>query len=707
MAAELERNMIRRDQLTAARLNARFNRQAEEELAQLDPTAPDHDQQVQSVLASLREDTIEQAEFHTDQVQEAFSADLFVRGEGYRGHAAGQRREALAVQATEDLQTHLNQYAASVRDDPNAVDAYRIELDQNVDRLLTAIPPEQHDNVRREIELQTINALVDGLAEEGRYAEARAVIDENPEDLDAGQARALRRRIRATRSRRRQEFLRATAGQVAELEIQLARANTEEEIQLVERRIEDAREQGLDTGREGAFATLIRRLENQRNQIVQEERAYTNTLTNFSRGAGVTSQEEADLLWEGQPDAGRPGLRGDVPTDPTQPLNGDHIDQISQFVSRAGFVPTAVERRMEAAERVNNPDLLAQAAILQRSIRNQVGPEVDTGAGDRVEMALTTMEFQGVEPHLAAETVINSSPLDRAQREQRSELFREEIEQQIDFEQVADDVTTGAGIGGLVGIGDLDASNLSARARSDYVGALEHFFVQSGDRELSHRQALRVLRENNGTSTASDGRTEFTRHPPERFLGAELNSEARRILQERAGDLIRQDLERDLSASGINIAEFTEADGLPRYSLVADDRTDTELRRSGVPSYQVRINIGGGAMVPVRVTRTDGSTGYFRYTPPVSEAEIGTLPLANEIVEARAEARERERAAGITRFQQQEQGGGDPREMFTEQTPPASGFASPPPLTNPFNQDFFPEGEGEEDPGLPPGFFGE
>lgn len=698
LAGELERNMIRRDQLTAAVSRARFQRNAEEEINQLDPTAPDHDQQVQSVLASLREDALARAELNTDQVQQDLAANLTIFSEGMRGRAAGQRREALAVQAQETLQERLNVFSASVRNDPDAASVYAAQLEQEVAPLLNAIPPEAHDNVQREIDLQTINAMVDGLADEGRYTEARNVIDENPESLDAGQARALRRRIRATRSRRRQEFLRATASQVAELEIQLARANTEEEIQLVERRIEDAREQGLFTGREGSRATLIRRLEGQREQVVREERAYTNTLTNFSRGAGVTSQEEADLLWEGQPDAGRPGLRGDVPVDPTQPLTSDHIDEISQFVGQAGFVPTAVERRMEAAERVNNPDLLAQAATLQQSIRNQIGPEVDTGAGDRVEMTLTTMEVQGVSPRLAAETVLTNSPLDRAQRQQRSELFREEIGQEIDFEQVADEVTTGAGLGGFVGIGDLDADNLSARARSDFTRAYEHFFQQSGDQEVARRQATRVLRENYGTSTASDGRTQFMRHPPERFLGRELDSESRRALMERGGEILQQDIERNLSDLGLPMP--TAAAGMPRYNLVADDRTDTELRQGATPSYQLRLN-NGLSMVPVRVVRTDGSTEFLRYTPPTSAAELGTIPLVQEMQETRVREAEEERRDRIRTGQQRTRILPLPEEAAAPPATPA------PSLTNPFDQDFFPSGEGEEDPGLPPGFFGE
>jgi hypothetical protein len=708
LAGELERNMIRRDQLTAAQFQARFNRMAETEIAQLDPTAPDHDQQVQGVLSGLRDQLMDEAELNTNQVRERLQADLIVRSEGYRGYAAGQRREALATQAQEDLQGFINTFAAQVREDPAAVDLYRQELDQNAERLLSAIPPEAHDNIRREIDLQSVNAMVDGLSEEGRYQAAEEVIQSNAEILEPQQARALRRRIRATRSRRRQEFLRATAGHVAELEIALARASTEEELQQVEQRINDSTEQGIFNNREGTRATLIRRLEGRRQQVVQQEREYTNALVNLNSGGGVRSQDEADLLWEGRPDAGQPGMRGEIPENPATPLNSDQIDQIATFAADAGFVPTQVRTRLQAAERLNDPQILAQASALDQAIRNQIGPEVDTGAGNRVEQTTVRSEVLGVSREMAAEMVIQTSPLDQAQQQQRQEVFREEIGQEIDYEQVADELTVGAGIPGLFGVGDLDAANLSARARSDFAEAFEFFYTQSGDRAVAREQAIRRLRQNYGTSQTADGQTRLMRHAPERFLGRDQTAEARRTITEHAPDIIRRDIEDYLRNVGVdlfNLEQHSEGNLLPRYSLVADDQTEREVRRGDPPSYQIRVN-NGTAMVPfVSIARGRGRQPA-RYIVPVTGDELAENPVYQDVVAREDERIVREQSMQQRIDREREAGGGDPRETLMDMAPPSSNTPppDPPSFTNPLQQDFFPEGEGEQDTGLPPGF---
>jgi hypothetical protein len=656
---ELFRNTLRKDNLNATKAEARFDRRVQERLAELDPTASDYDQEVQEVLQEERQGTLEDAQIETQRAYDELSTNLSVRSEGERAIATDQRRVALEDEALDTLSEAQNQALAKIRNDPDGADAYIAEFQTRANRLKEAISPEQHDDIDRAAAVSATVARVEGLAQEARYEEARKLAEEQAGSMDPETFRSTKRRIREIQNQARQDFLSDTAAQVTNLEIGIVDASSEAGLSGIRQRIESLNQEGFFQGRQHKRAALIKQIEAKRGRLRTGQEELGVALAKFDSGTGNDTQKEADLVW---------GVYSDkLPEDASA---ADRIDHAVNFASKSGYLPTEFKRLVENAERVTNqPDLLATAAqVYDRASADDA--QIDMGLrnreNSRVRLTATYQDVMGTSYEDAANLVNENIP-DAAKLKERREVFDEEVDD-LDFNNLIGDALDQ---GGFLGIGDLDAEDVSARARAEYERALRVNYEMSGDMEIATAAASRRFRERYGTTRVGDVE-QVTMHPPERFFPGAINS---LLTPDQKATIITQDVEQSLQELGVTPGIVVgqegvgterpglgqqlpspsqegeqklfavDESGVPAYRLVADDRTERALARGEPPSYEVRVRNDFGVLVPLRVD-TDAGSQIVRWDMP-SRTEIENSETYRGIVEEETGAVNRQRERRI------------------------------------------------------------
>lgn len=626
LGEEIQRNQIRRDRLQAATMQAQYETEVQTQIAELDPTAPDYEQQVQAVTAATRNDFIQRAEFQTQEIAEAFSAQLEITNAGLLGRAVGERRQVMAQEALELAEGHINTFENQVRADPEAVDLYRQATQRRLDELEGVIPHEQHDNIQRGMDAAAIRGEALGLADEGRYQAARSLLDgEDAQRLISGSGQqTIRNQIRTIRNQRRSDARRAAALTADQLDLQIAQASTIGELDAVEQDFQALQERGAFASNPGAAATLQRRLDNQRSAFVEESRAQTEALERYSSGLGHDTQEQADRAWQ--------ELYGQDAPESTAQL----ADRVGRFTEQSGRLPTPIEQMIDRAERSSNADQLALAAQVVDNVDARTNGAVDTGAGDRIEQVRTRARTLGIDYTAAAQQVLDLSPGDRQEIERRREVFDQEILPDTSPDVMVDELNDVFGSGGhLFGtFGGLTADDIPAEAFTFFEQAFRQAYELSGDQDLARRTAAEQTRRRYGVSDLAGPASGpgVMANPPERHMG---NAQTRqRFTRDQLSQIARTEVQGILGEAGIFGEDFASVDAdIPPWQLVPDDQTERDLRNGRQPTYGIYIRNRFGALVPARPVDENGVPGSpLRFAVP-NQTELQDNPLYRDLVE--------------------------------------------------------------------------
>ncbi|NBB92187.1 MAG: hypothetical protein GVY32_03340 [Gammaproteobacteria bacterium] len=652
LADTVHRSQVKADRLKANKREQEFLTQLQQATAELDPLADDYDAQVETAINETIEATKAETEFRTGEVQSRFAARLENLGQAQVREAFSAREAALNDQALRDYDEQRQQLMANIAADPQGADVFLAEFAADV--------RETYAGVLDQSQLETLaketaeNALVQealGFAEAGNMRTARAVIDDNAGDLDPSMARSAKATIRGIESRKRAEFARATAGELADIRIAVSRAETPEEIAAARERVNDANERGLFRGRQGTRAQLTIGLDKQQEAAREEAAAREDRNNRYLSGTGAVDQRDADAMWE-EVTANATGEGEQL--DPQQT-----IDMVADFAQQTGFVPSPIKQNLQRAERMLGEQQLAFAAQQYQTIRN-VAPQVDVGLdkGSAVRQTAALVDIGTFDTHAEAATYLaNLSTRDQNVRKARRDAFEEEAG--------VEDLTD-AQIAGRINLNPLGTRvpggrqvvQLPEGARQEYVNTFKQNYLVSGDVDAAQAATDKYFQERWGVSRIT-GQDQAMRHPPERFVP---NFDSLLERPEVRTRLIQDDLRQSLEDANIRVAgEDVEADDLPRFSLQADERTEAEVAAGEVPTYRVyaRDEAAGGAMLPVTVIRRDGAIEPMRYTPPSTKQEVTSSQAWRDAVDRESERIEQMRERRLNR---EETGAPDLRE---------------------------------------------
>lgn len=642
LANTVYQSQVKADRLKANKREQEFLTRLQQATADLDPLADDYDAQVETTINETIEATKAETEFRTSEIRSRFDARLEGLGQAQVREAFAAREQALNEQALRDYDEQRQQLMADIAADPANASVYLAEFTADInDTYAGVLDQGQLEALANET---AENALVQealGFAEQGNMRAARQVIDDNAGDLDPATVRSAKASIRGIESRKRAEFARATAGEIADIRIQVSRATNPEDIAAARERINDASERGLFRGRQGTRAQLTIGLDQQQAAVREQAAAREDRNNRYLNGTGAVDQRDADAMWtEVMANATEDG----GPLDPQQT-----VDMVADFAKQTGFVPSQIKQNIQRAERTQNEQQLALAAQQYQTVRN-VAPQVDVGLGKGsiVRQTAALVEAGTFETHAEAATYMaNLSTRDQNVRKARADTF----EDAAGVEDLSD-----AQIAGRLNLNPLgtrvpggrQAVQLPAGVRREYINTFEQNYLVSGDVDAAQAATDKYFQERWGVSRIT-GEDQAMRHPPERHVPM-FDSLLER--PEVRTQLIQDDLRMSLEEADIRVAgEDVEADDLPQFMLQADERTDAEVAAGEPPTYRVyaRDEAAGGAMLPVTIIRRNGSVEPMRYTPPTTRQQVTSSPAWRAAVERESERIERMRERRLNR----------------------------------------------------------
>lgn len=658
LANTVYRSQVKADRLKANKREQEFLTALQQNTAELDPLADDYDTQVETTINDTIEQFKAESEFRTGEVQSRFAGRLEGLGQAQVREAFAARETALNEQARRDYDEQRQQLYADIGADPANASVYLAEFAADVkDTYAGVLDQGQLEALAKETTEAALIQEALGFAEAGNMRAARQVIDDNAGDLPPAMVRSAKQNIRGIESRKRAEFARATAGEVADLRIMVSRASTPEEIASAREKINDANERGLFRSRQGTRSQLTIALDQQQAAVREQAAAREDRINRYSSGTGAVDQRDADAMWE-EVQANAEAAGGGEEIGPQQ-----MVDMVADFAQQTGFVPSPVKRNIQRAERTQNEQQVAIAAQQYQTIRN-VAPQVDVGLGKSsiVRQTAALVEAGTFETHAEAATYMaNLSTRDQNVRKARADVFEEEAG--------AEDLSD-ADIAGRINLNPLGTRvpggrqvvELPAGVRQEYINTFKQNYMVSGDVDAAQAATDKYFQERWGVSRIT-GRDEAMRHPPERHVPMFDSLLERPDVRTR---LIQDDLRMSLEEANVRVAgEDVEADDLPRFMLQADERTDAEVASGVAPTYRVyaRDEAAGGALLPVTVIRGDGSVEPMRYTPPTTKQEVVSSPAWRDAVEREGERIEQERQRRLNR---EETGVPDLREKAAE-----------------------------------------
>ncbi len=634
-ANEVHATHLKADRLKARQAEQKFLTAAEKELSDLDPLAEGYSEAAEQVINNARDQALEETEFRTNDGRANFQAKLEAQGEVLARATFRQRNAALEDQALRNLQEDQQQLLADIAEDPANAQLYQDEFNARIAETYAGVVPQsQLEEAALRTAEQAVLAEAQGLAEAGNHKAARAVLDENRGDLDPSQFRAGKRAVRAIQNQQRADFARATASEVADLDIQINGAETLEEVEAARAALAQADARGIFNGRQGTRARLTKTLNARQNAFEQDQRATDQAMADYQAGFGVEDQKSADRVWA--------ELNKDA--DPQQTMN-----RLGSFVDETGHVPTSVQDTIARAEETRNPQLLASAAAMLGTIEGRRPGVAAELMEDHPAVARTLDESRALQGAVenpiaaAAGRVANETPADRATRNARGEQFDNDIAPDVNF----DDVAKAAGVTGTFGGGLGD--QVPPHVREQFMRAYRAAYLRTGDETKAKQLALRGLsnrfgpsRVGTGTGTGAGGDGQrFAEFPPERFM-----FRPNEMTGKEAAAVIRDDLDRSLEAEGVEVPEGASV------RLRPDAQTRADIRAGRPPSY--RVVIEDPTIGPHDAQRSDGEPVY--YIPPQSLEEAMAVPtfaqLQNESEKEAAKRRQREKEAEATKNRQ-------------------------------------------------------
>ena len=625
LAVGIQRDQDNRDSLKRIQYAAEFNVAAAAKTAGLDPTTVDYTQLVRQGYDEAAEETYAKAgdDFHSQRAMDELRASV-VQTTGQAERAAiVARHQAIGSLAETQFNASAHAALAAIRRNPDGEDVYLADFGNIAKDLVKALPGDKAAALTLSFAQDAIIARTEGYALKGRFDEARAYAAAHEDAMEPAAFRALKGLVREIEGDQQRTAVASTNVLTAQYRIEIGDANTVAGLDEIRRKVERQSAAGLFNNQEGTYASIIGSIQARRSSIISETHALNTAVTNFDNGTLDGTQKQTDLAWG--------AYRSVLP--PNAPVAAQ-VAHMQQFVTRAGHVPSSVHDLIANAELVNNPDQLATAAEFWDGLMAAgVPPSVNTGAAkenSRVIATSTFVELAKMSYADAARLVTDAMP-DNATLSARREQFKKDFDAETKFDAVAY-IQNQVGFGGKWAGLERNIPVPPTVAR-DFERGLRLFYEMNGDANASKAMALKQFNTMYGV-TSVGGVSRVAKLPPENYfppaIGVALSHNQRQ-------HIITEDVRRTLNdlsvVAAIVIGDKEDTSGIPAFGLEADANTERDVAEGRLPEYRVLVRNSIGDLVPIRVTKNDGSRVWLTYTPP-DAARLQTNPEYRAILDA-------------------------------------------------------------------------
>lgn len=568
--------------------------------ARLDPLAPDYLDRVNQA----HQDTVDELQDRIGQLSEGSRADLeakFLSAQAALNVSALETREkAVKADATQTLSVEREETLAAIAQDPDGYDQYVDEFGANVTAAGSVFTELERKVLAEQFANDAVAAKAEGLAKSGDIEGARKWLKANEGSLDRAQVSQIGAGINAEESRQRTEFARATARQLADLQIAVTTAETVGELAQAEAGIRQADKLGLFKDREGARANLIAQLHNVRKGLVRVARDQSAFAERMARGDVVQSDQEAELAW---------AMVEQDQADVFQANPAKRLARLEEFVQYHGRLPPQIKTTIERAERVGDQQSLTIAATLARVVDEGSNGQVKTGAGPRTDSTLAVADALGIELDEAAAFVLANDLTEERRKANEKALKEAAPDDYSPTQWLADEL-------------DVEVDQIPLSMGDEFAAAVQTRFMMTGDFDLATAAAMRQMERRFGQTAVGDpGR--YQRLPPENFLSGPIVGYG----QDERAKLIDLDVRQFLNS--ISLQHSRAGADEVRYRLTPDERTEREIGLDVPPSYILSVESEAeGVFVPI----VNNDTGLpLRYRLPDAE-DARRSPYVQELI---------------------------------------------------------------------------
>jgi hypothetical protein len=623
-----------RDRVTATRLQGEYRRAYDEGAAKLDPLAKDYQAQVEELAKGIRSDLAERAEFNTGTVQARFNTAMEVSVQGDLATAAGVRRTAISQEAVSEREMLERGVLAQIRQDPDFASEYLKAFRVSAETIAPAINPQILRKMSEKFVDATVTAQVEGLAMSGRIDEARDTLKAQEQVLRPDHVRRLNGRIMEIQKRGVAAARASLQVAVADIKTNITDAEDTSVLDLQRDIIEEMDEDGRFVGPlQQTRAQLIAAVEGKRDALLRGADKLGNAQR--LRDAGTLhKQSDVDLIYKNEQNQLDPGPDGQV--DANQAIN-----HLVDFAGSTGRMPSEQKAFIANAESGEDEDQMAQAAIIDKRIRDSAG-SVDTGAGPRVKRVQAYMDLYGLDAMTASRRVLDKVP-DRATLAQRQDQFKASVGPA--FVDSVDDFLQGPVLDrGFLAQLFTSEPTVDAGLRERAIRTFTLAYEESGDENVAKEETKRLLQKSVGTTEVGRADKKVMEFPPERMY---FQGTFAKELQEDPDlkvRIINADVEGHLKQMNIELPKPPAGlEDRPRYELRADEATRRGLSLGEQPSWELRVMDQFGSLVPLKVASPDGTVTTVRIVAPTPD-ELKSMPVYNDIVGERVSAAELEGA---------------------------------------------------------------
>ena len=561
------------DLVNAEQAHGNFQRDAQEAIADLDPTPSSYLEDVQKAYDGAKQSALGGAQLSTPEVLFALDRRVTAISETAATAAAGRRRSAIGRKAKELRENARIELRERIRNDPEFAGGYiREHQSTAVDATTPALERVGQAAREDEDDITAANeAVVDGFTDNKDFARARQFTD----TLAPGEFKeAQKRKIKDVE----QQDLIEQNLTIRDLQDQLeTRADlADNNTPLL---IKQAKDDKIITTQEAN--ALTKRYRKALRAKIENDRLADQAANNVSKGLGAT-QEEADALF----------VREKARID--QLPEEERGEALAQFIRTTQRIPTPIKSTIDRNEAVGTAGSLAQnASYVKAFTENGVGFS-EFGLKSRLtfEFArLNNLDFKD-----AAQRVVEAEiPLTDSNRSGKLDARKGVVKQQL----IGTQTKPGTIDEDVAAIWGSEGSPPALTQR--YIRAVEAGFLVTGDFETARQTAIASLGEEygqTGVSSVKESEPVSMRYPPEvtalrqpRFANSDpetLAGQVQRFMQKELEELSTQ-----LSIPG---------EGQLQLVPVSDDLTSRQVSNGVEPTWAIRaVRAGRFFTLPARV----------------------------------------------------------------------------------------------------------
>jgi len=597
---EAEQNR-RADNLRIAKAQRDFEFEAAKQAEELDPLAPDYEDQVHQIYTQEGGLAGQAAGFATGEGQSAYAIGVADAAGKARIGAYQRKHKAVIADALGQRDILENEARNRLRENPDSPDEALADFHAQADRLNSLLPPEIVAEADRKFNAALVYDRAEGLAEAGRADEARAFLDgPDAAGVDPASIRSAKRRVNEVENQVRLDRLRDTADQVGELRYKVGTGEWGRDEVLA------ADKTGLFKDREGEKWSLLAAVDATQKAAVSLARKKTAAMEKYSNSAGLDTQDEADLVYE------EAAKDFDGETQTPQSF-------AAEFVNSTGFVPGPIKDILDKGGRPStNPEALAQAGAIHEAIVARTGGVPGLKVAPSVVMTAKLIDA-GVPAQEAAAEVQEMVRAGNGQVERLEKSFREETKDKDWADDLADRLDL-----------DIDLIKTDPDLLDDYKNLTEFYYTRNnGNAELAGAAAAEQITLNRGASSMFGDEERLSEGDPVTVMKSRVRADyfTKPEIQEYLESKVKEDLGTlgVAPAGGWGVSEG----GVPPVKLEYTKRTKDDLAHGRPPRYRIMVRTDYDAYRPIE--STDPRNPYLEFTLPTStEFMVDTGGLAQE-----------------------------------------------------------------------------